>query len=99
MAGNDKLWTRGKLMHAILRTQVGFHVERLGNGDALFEVLVKVGIIAGQHHYAGRRCDAEKLRLPSMLSANIGGDAWHDLLAVAVDQIDSAQCVELHQTE
>ena len=90
MAGNDEARVGGQLLHTVLRAQVGLGVERRGDGDVFFEILVKIHVVAGQDDGAGGGVDCDELRRIGVLAAGVADDAGKNLLGVAVQQAHAA---------
>ena len=74
-------------------------IQRLRDGQVLFEILVEIHVVAGQHHRSRRRVHADELRSVGVLAADVSGDAGQNFLRVAVHQRDAALGVQLHQAD
>src|ERR1051326_271266 len=92
---HDESWLGRKSRHPFLGAGIRGGVEGLGDGSVPLEILVQVGIIAGQHDRARAaageaRVDGRKLRREGVLSAGEHRNAGDNLRLVAGNQLDVA---------
>src|SRR5579864_4716022 len=73
MARDNQPRRSGELFHAVLGAEIGSGIERLCYGDMLFQVFIKIHVVAGQNYRACFGVHAHVLRLERMFAAGIAG--------------------------